>query len=161
MEALILGCSAAKRKDGGQIPAVLRYDGPLFKVLRKQPPNIDAVFILSARYGIIAAAALIPDYNQRMKIQFNNTEWTAWREQNVLRPALKIAEEYETIALCMGNDYYTALGIDEFTRHVAASGGRVLRLPPGRQPIGKMAAALKNYCLERRQPDTLPVWWPE
>ncbi len=70
---LLLPCSRAKRHDAGDLPAFERYDGPLFRVLRKKareedrwpqiPPGLE-LLILSARYGLIYAATMIPDYDQ-------------------------------------------------------------------------------------------------
>lgn len=68
---LILGCSAAKRHDAGLMPAVERYDGPAFRVLRKARREgvIDEdtrVRILSAKYGLISELEEIEDYDQVM-----------------------------------------------------------------------------------------------
>lgn len=68
---LILGCSAAKRHDAWLMPAVERYDGPLFRVLRKARREgvIDEdtrVRILSAKYGLIPEQEMILDYDQGM-----------------------------------------------------------------------------------------------
>ena len=69
---LILACSARKRHDPGLLPAVERYCGPAFLVLRKwqreHPESAAAleVLILSAEFGLIEAATLIPDYDRRM-----------------------------------------------------------------------------------------------
>jgi hypothetical protein len=69
---LLLACTATKRADPHPIPAIERYDGPSFRTLRKwRAANAAAaehldVLILSARLGLIAADALISDYNQRM-----------------------------------------------------------------------------------------------
>jgi len=59
---LILSCSQRKRPDPGLLPAIERYDGPVFQVvrryLREQPAGSKQldVFILSARYGLIPLA---------------------------------------------------------------------------------------------------------
>jgi len=69
---LLLACTATKRADRHPIPAIERYDGPSFRTLRKwRAANAAAaayldVLILSARFGLIAADALINDYNQQM-----------------------------------------------------------------------------------------------
>ena len=77
MIALILACSRAKRVPGKQVwgkqdgrgrmtaPAVLVYDGPLWRVLRRHNPRV-AVFALSGRFGLFPATDLIPCYDVRM-----------------------------------------------------------------------------------------------
>lgn len=71
MRLLILGCSAAKRHDAGLMPALERYDGPAFRVLRKARREgvIDEdtrVRILSAKFGLFGEGELILDYDQLM-----------------------------------------------------------------------------------------------
>ncbi len=67
---LILGCSARKRGTPGLLPAVERYDGPTFRVLRRylrsNPERLPRVAILSAQYGLITADRLIPPYDRRL-----------------------------------------------------------------------------------------------
>ncbi len=72
---LLLGCSRAKRQGSGLLPAIERYDGPSFRVLRRflreKPDAAEQldVFILSAVHGLIHAQHPIPDYNQMMTPQ--------------------------------------------------------------------------------------------
>lgn len=67
---LILSCSATKRPDAGTLPAIDRYDGVAYRVLKKalrETPDLRvAVIILSAEFGLIRADAPIPDYERRM-----------------------------------------------------------------------------------------------
>lgn len=67
---VILGCSQRKRQTSRLLPAIERYDGPVFRVLRKRireeperPPNS---LIISGRFGLIASNYLIPKYDQRL-----------------------------------------------------------------------------------------------
>ncbi len=68
---LIVACSQRKRSDPGLLPAIERYDGVNFRVLRKArregywPENLD-VLILSAKYGLLKPDTLIEDYDLRM-----------------------------------------------------------------------------------------------
>lgn len=69
---LILKCSARKRGEAEPIPAIERYDGPLWQVLRSfrrtQPlfaADLD-VYVLSAAFGLIPASQPIPPYDQTM-----------------------------------------------------------------------------------------------
>jgi hypothetical protein len=70
-DLLIVSCSARKRTDPGLLPAIERYDGPVFRVLRKARrqeywPEGLAVLILSAELGLIEAQQAIPWYERRM-----------------------------------------------------------------------------------------------
>jgi cytoplasmic iron level regulating protein YaaA (DUF328/UPF0246 family) len=56
---LILACSARKRLDRSALPAIERYDGVNFRILKKLqrehafPHDLD-VLILSAKYGLLS-----------------------------------------------------------------------------------------------------------
>ena len=65
---LILACSETKRDDAGRIPALLRYDGPLWQTLRTVDPEGRAakVAFLSAHYGFGDANDPIKSYNARL-----------------------------------------------------------------------------------------------
>ena len=58
---LILSCSQRKRKDPGFLPAIERYDGVNFRVIKKLGrqsrllKNLD-ILIISAKYGISSYA---------------------------------------------------------------------------------------------------------
>src|SRR5688572_1934080 len=67
---LILSCSQRKHPSRRPMPAVARYDGAAFQVLKKylrttHDPSL-RVFILSAKYGVIDGDAPIADYDQKM-----------------------------------------------------------------------------------------------
>lgn len=67
---LIVSCSRAKRPDAGSMEAIDRYDGPVFRLLRKARAagllgNVE-VMILSAKHGLIPAGWMIRDYDQVM-----------------------------------------------------------------------------------------------
>lgn len=72
---LILSCSQRKRTAVGQLPALDRYDGPAYQVVRKflriYPQETDSldIYILSAEFGLIAASDLIPNYDRQMNKQ--------------------------------------------------------------------------------------------
>ncbi len=65
---LILACSATKRPDPGYIPAIDRYDGPLWRTLRTADPAgaRAKVAVLSALHGFRAASTPIDLYNVRL-----------------------------------------------------------------------------------------------
>lgn len=68
---LIIGCSERKTELLGLRPAIERYDGPTYRILRKMtregtfPESVD-VLIISAKYGLIPWYELIEDYDQCM-----------------------------------------------------------------------------------------------
>jgi hypothetical protein len=67
---VILGCSKRKKETSRLIAAIERYDGPIFRVLRKHtrdsPEMAPDTYILSARFGLIHGKVLIPRYNRRL-----------------------------------------------------------------------------------------------
>lgn len=67
---LLLGCSRRKRSDPGLLPAIDRYDGPAFRVVRRflrqhKDPAL-SIFVLSAEFGLIHHRRPIPDYDRQM-----------------------------------------------------------------------------------------------
>lgn len=72
MSALIvMACSSTKRPGAGAMPAIDRYDGPMWRTLRAALAELPedrrpAVWFLSARYGFHPADMPIADYEQRM-----------------------------------------------------------------------------------------------
>ena len=69
---LLLSCSQRKRATPGLLPAMERYNGPQFQVVRKftrAHPDAQSsldIAILSARFGILSPSECIPDYDQRV-----------------------------------------------------------------------------------------------
>ena len=107
---LILSCSQRKRPDPGLLPAIERYDGPAFRVLRKfqkTKSQLPHTLILSARYGLIPADQPIPDYDERM------TMHRAIVLQPTVRsslPRLIGTNRIERALLCGGKSYLNAFG---------------------------------------------------
>lgn len=78
MKLIIMACSATKKPDEGEMPAIDRYDGPMWRTLRAQlqrTPEAKAatlsgellIWVVSARYGFFDAVATpIRDYDQKM-----------------------------------------------------------------------------------------------
>lgn len=67
--AVLLACSRKKRSGALPVQAIDRYDGPCFRVLRaaaRDGVRCDSVWILSAKYGLIAGADLIADYDEEL-----------------------------------------------------------------------------------------------
>lgn len=68
---LILGCSATKLDADGHIPALDRYDGPMYRVLRKflrerEWPQDLSIGVLSAEHGLFGSLKGIENYDRRM-----------------------------------------------------------------------------------------------
>lgn len=144
---LVLACSARKRATAGLLPAVDRYDGPAFRVLRKflaettDPPD---VLVLSARFGLIPADTPIPAYDHRL------TPAAA----DALRPAaVRVLGEmlsrgtYADVAFGLGRDYRRAVA------------GYPAVVPPGAAATilaggqGARLRALRTWLRRDRPPD--------
>jgi hypothetical protein len=133
---LILSCSRCKRADGGLLPAIQRYDGPAFRVLRRflregqsEAPDVR---ILSAEHGLIPHYRSIPYYDRIMTLS----------RARELRPGVR--EELTRIAsrgppretfVFAGQTYLVALcaeGMPRFLERaqlgVGAPGGRLAGL---------------------------------
>lgn len=65
---LILACSATKRQDDGYMPAIDRYDGPLWQTARcnSSDRTMVKIAVLSARYGFIDSRSQIQNYDSRL-----------------------------------------------------------------------------------------------
>ncbi len=68
---LIMACSQRKRPEPQPLPAIERYDGPAFQVLRKwqraqtAPAPLTAL-VLSAEFGLIPVTQPLPFYEHRL-----------------------------------------------------------------------------------------------
>lgn len=71
---LILGCSKRKRKlPAIPLPALKRYDGPAFRVIRKwektnKENHCPDIKVISAKYGLLDIKDSIPYYDQQMTV---------------------------------------------------------------------------------------------
>lgn len=108
---LILGCSRTKNESPEPLPAVQRYDGPTYRVLRRylgenhQDQSLD-IFVLSAKYGLIDGCLNIDNYDQRM----TNSRANDLHDQ-VMAKIQKglLPKNYGEIFLSMGKTYLRAL----------------------------------------------------
>lgn len=119
-----------KRPDAGELPAIARYDGPAYRVLRKwQRDHPDKngtldVLILSAEYGLIGANQPIPDYDRRMDAR--RARLLAPSVRAVLRAHLHTHPAYRATFVNVGGDYAPALDmsqLDGFGATTHAHGG--------------------------------------
>lgn len=150
--ALIVACSATKRRDAGA--AIDLYDGNIFRVLRLRRPNIE-LLIMSGRYGLISACEKIERYDQRLdekpNLEYLNKLAFQVKAKNLL--------EYGPLYVCMPLNYIDALY--EACRMVYAreNGGVsigypdwvnacVIYTPPllGRKGQGFLLTSLVRFC---------------
>jgi len=169
---LILSCSQKKRPGPAPLPAIERYDGPAYRVLRKylrsEPIAPPSTWVLSAKYGLVNADHPMQDYDQRM------TEELA----KALRPAIQKRLRsllYSTtpgpgeLFLYASGSYLSTLGFDQESGLVGydvrneVSGGNNNRERPikaklasGR--IGGRVAELRDwlYGSPPSPPDVMP-----
>jgi hypothetical protein len=106
---IVIGCSAHKRPDAGELPAIERYAGPSFGVLRKFlriGGNSVRICIVSARFGLIDAETPLPYYDERMTVPRARK-----LHKNVLKSFSEIIqlETFEGTFFNLGRDYWPAL----------------------------------------------------
>lgn len=107
---LLIACSNRKIRTKGLLPAIERYDGGTYRVIRKAkregyfPPNVD-IKILSAKFGLIDADTPIPYYDQRMDrnraVELSSQVQVKWKQS--LRRT-----QYAEIFINMGKTYILA-----------------------------------------------------
>lgn len=134
---LIISCSAAKKHNHEPMPAIERYDGPAFRVVRKaltdgviEPDT--AIRIVSARHGLISGSEWIRDYDQRMTLT-RAKELASAVTTEMLRWFLG-HPECGGVFVNVGRDYAAALrGLGNYCRlhdipYAEAAGGMGQRL---------------------------------
>jgi hypothetical protein len=141
---LIIACSQRKCLTPGLLPALERYDGGSYRLLRKArrednwPKRLD-VLILSAKYGLIEASTPIAHYEQRM---------TRQRAIELHPQTLQVLQSYaeqnifHEVYVDLGQDYAFAIrGIEQlFSKpSVTFAAGR----------IGERLSHLKTWLIER------------
>jgi len=142
---LILSCSKRKRPVPGLLPAIERYNGPAFRILRRfmreQPDKAGLldVYILSAAYGLIPADCPIALYDLKI-----TPSRAAELQPEVLAASAEIIPSggYSHLCLVMGKTYLTAL--DGWQRF--APKGMKLTVAAG--PMGVKLTQLKNWLWE-------------
>ena len=106
---LILGCSQAKREDEGLLPALDRYDGPPYRVLRKflrdyQWPSNVSIGVLSASHGLFGILKGIEYYDTRM-----DPVTARAKAPECSRTLQKWAKTHDKVRLSLGKDYLPAV----------------------------------------------------
>jgi hypothetical protein len=107
---LVISCSERKNPNRRLMPAVERYDGPAFRVLRKYLRETDdaslRVCVLSAKYGIVRADSRVPKYDQRMTP--DRAEALRNSSESRLRNLVRRGRCRE-VFLCMSRTYLRAI----------------------------------------------------
>lgn len=138
---LILSCSQRKHETQELLPAIERYNGPSFLVLRRflressnQSKELD-VYILSAAYGLIPGDCPIKWYDRKMDLT------RAVELQSQVNSALSdiLRNNYTSICFVLGKTYLKAFEsahdlIPDHTERIIAYGW-----------IGKKLAQLKQW----------------
>ena len=112
---LLLACSSQKREDAGLLPAVERYDGPPFRLLRKyaraEPKRKPQTYVVSAKYGLVSGDTPIPNYNKKMTRQRAEElrGSVTQKLQKVLSENVNVENEGE-VFLLLGKTYFQAVG---------------------------------------------------
>ena len=106
---LILGCADRKRDSGGLLPALDRYDGPAYRVVRKflrdyQWPEDVSIAVLSAEYGLFGILKGIRHYDKRMDPA--TARASAPECSTILG---KWATSHRSVHLSLGKDYMPAV----------------------------------------------------
>ena len=135
---IVISCSARKlRSPRAPIPAIERYDGVFYRLLRKARrdghlSSSITLVILSAKYGVLSPQTLISSYDQQM-IQSRLA---------VLRPGVQRRlkqilrqKRFDRVYINLGRAYAPLIaGIDDIDNGIWASGG-----------IGMRAQILKKW----------------
>lgn len=110
---LVLACSATKRADAGLLPAIERYDGSAFRVLRRfreRGGAMPKVWIFSAKFGLIPGDKPIPDYDQRMNAQMKGAWiWQGGPWRLTWRELLLAHDTGSDLFVTAGKDYRDVL----------------------------------------------------
>jgi len=108
-QLLVLGCSQTKRDTVGELPAIDRYDGPSYRVLRgflrehAWPENL-SVAVLSAKYGLFGALKPIVHYEARMQPS------DVLDHKDACRATLSMwARTHSRVHFSLGKDYLPAV----------------------------------------------------
>jgi len=149
---IIIACSRRKLFDTNLLPAIERYDGPTFRLLRRflreKPSAALDIYILSAKFGLIPSDYPIPDYDEKM------TRDRSRQLQPLVIAKLKNilnAKPYQQLCICLGRDYFLAL--DKYDMLIKS--GLVVRIATG--SLGKKLATLHDW-LYGKPPELSPSW---
>lgn len=147
---VILGCGQRKRRTSRLLPAIERYDGPTFRVIRRHSRE-DAtgsadVYVLSARFGLIRGDVRIPRYDRRLV----RSDYRALQKR-VARQLTRTLrrEEPRRLFVSVGRGYWPLLA-DSLARHVTTS-----RVVVAAGSIGGRASQLAQWLAPTAENRTL------
>ena len=106
---LILGCSDRKLDSEGPLIALDRYDGPVYRVVRKflrghQWPDDVSIAVLSAKYGLFGILKGIENYDARMTAAMARA-----KADECERTIRRWKESHSSVHLSLGRDYMPAV----------------------------------------------------
>lgn len=106
---LILGCADRKRDSDGLLPALDRYDGPAYRVVRSflrdyQWPEDLSIAVLSAKYGLFGILKGIRHYDKRM-----DSATAKARAPECSTILAKWATTHRSVHVSLGKDYMAAV----------------------------------------------------
>jgi len=108
---LVQSCSNRKRDAANRLPALERYDGYFFRIIKKAIDDgalrndID-IMILSAEFGLLDTGDLIPMYDRKMTIQ--RAEELRNDVVNTLVSRIE-RSAYDELVINMGSEYEHAI----------------------------------------------------
>jgi len=160
---LLLSCSQRKNLASGLLPAIERYDGPAFQVLRKycktDNANLPLTYILSAEYALIPADRPIELYDRKM------TPDRASELQPVVKQQLneiisKQATLIDDALISLSGNYLSALGITENTIDISpiklwTDKTNIDSMPQAHGRIGRRMATLYDWLYQAPPPSTI------
>lgn len=132
--ALVLSCAKTKRPDPGLLPAIDRYNGPRYRMLRRhltQTGDQIDLWILSAELGLIPGDTSIPDYDRTLDR----------RRAAVLLPAVRDAAQ--PLIAAHPAEVFVVAGAEYVGLLRAAAPSLPLRVALG--GMGKQLAAFKRW----------------
>ncbi len=142
---LILSCSQRKHETQELLPAIERYNGPLFFVLRRflrkcprQARQLD-VYILSAAYGLISGDFPTPWYDQKI----NASRVAELRSQVYTTFADIQRDGYASMCFVLGKTY---LKVFEGTQNLAPIYTEPIVIYG---PMGKKQTQLKKWLWQK------------
>ncbi len=103
---ILIGC--VKTKKEGRLKAVDKYNSPLFKkeleYAKKICNNVNDIYILSAKYGLIELDKIIDDYNLTLN-NFSEKEKKKWAVSVIIQSRKYNFKKDEEIIFLCGNNY--------------------------------------------------------
>jgi hypothetical protein len=110
---LMIASSTAMRPDSGLLPALNRYDGPVYRLLRAHRAaghRLPTILILSANYGLIAANHPIPADRRDERLTIIKARLAVHgRARDELRRAWWIAQDRFMIAGALHKEVFLRL----------------------------------------------------